>query len=514
MPVVDSRKALAAALGELKKLQDQNLLVIESAAIKDATRKVLVDAGYLQPVIRGWYICVNPAELPGDTTAWYASFWPFISGYLGARFGEAYCLNPEGSVLLQTGNTRVPSQVTVVTSKGGSNVVKLPFDHSLLLYKDTSRIPPVKTVSRDLQVWSIPEAMCLVGGSFYVEYPNEAQIAIQTIRDVSEVLPFVLQEKTTRAAAERLAGAFEFMERKSEAARILKAISTPTVTASAQNPFVLAQPTIKPTRERSPYVLRIRAMWEGWRQDVINTFPSPPGTTPDVEGYLARVEDRYSTDAYNSLSIEGYKVTDELIARVARGDWSPDLNDQDRQNRDTLAARGYYQAFNVVKASVRKVLEGQNPGNVAKAEHHDWLYELFEPSVATGILEQSALLGYRTGPVYLRNSQHTPVPREAILDSLDELWRLIAEEPHAGVRAVLGHHLFVFIHPYYDGNGRCGRFLMNVLLASGGYPWTVVRLTSRSRYMAALEQASVAGDIKPLAAFIRDEMLAEGGDRP
>jgi hypothetical protein len=34
------------------------------------------------------------------------------------------------------------------------------------------------------------------------------------------------------------------------------------------------------------------------------------------------------------------------------------------------------------------------------------------------------------------------------------LFDLIAAEPHPGVRAVLGHFFFVYIHPYMDGNGR------------------------------------------------------------
>jgi Fic family protein len=42
------------------------------------------------------------------------------------------------------------------------------------------------------------------------------------------------------------------------------------------------------------------------------------------------------------------------------------------------------------------------------------------------------------------------------------------------VRVVLGHFVFVYIHPYIDGNGRMGRFLMNLMLASGGYPWAVI----------------------------------------
>ena len=63
---------------------------------------------------------------------------------------------------------------------------------------------------------------------------------------------------------------------------------------------------------------------------------------------------------------------------------------------------------------------------------------------------------------------HAPLPREALADSMEMLFNLLANEPEPAVRAVLGHHLFVFIHPYFDGNGRIGRFLMNAMLASGG----------------------------------------------
>ena len=79
---------------------------------------------------------------------------------------------------------------------------------------------------------------------------------------------------------------------------------------------------------------------------------------------------------------------------------------------------------------------------------------------------------------------------------------LLQNEPEPAVRAVLGHFMFVYIHPYFDGNGRMGRFLMNVMMASGGYPWTVVPLERRSDYMAALEQASVAQDIAPFARLL------------
>ncbi|MDZ7633123.1 MAG: Fic family protein [Bacteroidales bacterium] len=31
---------------------------------------------------------------------------------------------------------------------------------------------------------------------------------------------------------------------------------------------------------------------------------------------------------------------------------------------------------------------------------------------------------------------------------------LLKEEPEVSVRVVLGHFIFVYIHPYFDGNGR------------------------------------------------------------
>jgi Fic family protein len=70
--------------------------------------------------------------------------------------------------------------------------------------------------------------------------------------------------------------------------------------------------------------------------------------------------------------------------------------------------------------------------------------------------------------------------------------------------------LFAFVHPYFDGNGRVARFAMNAMLASGGYPWTVIRTARRTEYMAALEAASAGGDIQPFARFVAEEMAAGG----
>lgn len=214
---------------------------------------------------------------------------------------------------------------------------------------------------------------------------------------------------------------------------------------------------------------------------------------------MKRVEEAYVTDAYHSRSIEGYRVTPELIRRVRSGAWNPDANELDREQRDAMAARGYWQAFELVEKSIARVLKGENPGAVVDDDHRGWYREMFAPSVTAGLLKPSDLAGYRNGQVFIRKSMHVPLKRARFG------MRCPPSSISCGKKSTglaLGHFVFVYIHPYMDGNGRMGRFLMNVMMAAGGYPSTVIPLSARNTYMAALEKASVGEDIAPFAEFL------------
>ena len=254
----------------------------------------------------------------------------------------------------------------------------------------------------------------------------------------------------------------------------------------------------------NPTAARVRALWERFRGPVLELFPAPPGLSRNPESVLGEVDEVYRTDAYHSLSIEGYQVTPELIDRARSGKWDPE--GADRGHRDALAAFGYWRVFRRVRGAVARVLTGQGASSLARTEHQEWYRELFAPSVTAGIVPAHTLAGYRTQPVYIWGSRHVPPRSDAVVDAMGALFDLLDAEPESAVRAVLGHWALGYIHPWTDGNGRMARFLMNLMLCSGGYPWTVIRVEHRAEYMAALDEASSGQQIEPFARFLADRV--------
>lgn len=298
-----------------------------------------------------------------------------------------------------------------------------------------------------------------------------------------------------------LAGAFRNVHRDRIADEIIKTMKSVSHTIRELDPFTTPTPTGLSQRDKSPYVNRINIMWHQMREDVIKNFPKAPGIPKDQIKYLKKVEEIFTTDAYHSLSIERYLVNAELIERVRDGKWNKNST-KDKTERNRMAARGYWQTFQKVKGSIKRILKGNNAGEVADSDYSDWYSELFSPGVVAGIINDSDLVGFRSNQVYIGNSNHIPLTPEAVREAMPALFELLKKESEASVRTVLGHFIFVYIHPYMDGNGRMGRFLMNTMLASGGYPWTVIPVEERPKYMESLESASVKQNIIPFTKFL------------
>jgi hypothetical protein len=497
------QQKLAASLEALEALQKRGTVALRSSDLSRVHRERLLQGGFLQKVMKGWYIPSRPDEARGESTAWYASFWDFCAAYLAVRFNEKWSLSPEQSLFIHTGNWAVPRQLLVRSPRARNKVTTLAHDTSL--FEVRAPLPPKgQEVTVDgLRLFSLPAALVAVGSGLFTRNVTEARTALALVRDASEVLTILLSGGHSVVAG-RLAGAFRNNGHNRIADEITQAMRAAGYDVRENDPFDSPAPFGHPLRARSPYLIRMRLSWQQMRQIVLETFPKAPGNPMDTEAYLKTVDEIYVEDAYHSLSIEGYRVSRELIERIRSGAWNPDGDSGDRQQKDAMAAKGYFEAFQMVKGGVRRVLTGANAGDVFERDHGAWYRALFAPSVSAGILSAADLAGYRSGQVYIRRSKHVPPKPEAVRDTMPELIELLRSEPDAGVRSVLGHFMFVYIHPYLDGNGRMGRFLMNLMLASGGYPWTVVPVERRGDYLKALEAASVAQNVRPFSEFLGD----------
>ncbi|XP_074660158.1 protein adenylyltransferase Fic-like [Tubulanus polymorphus] len=132
----------------------------------------------------------------------------------------------------------------------------------------------------------------------------------------------------------------------------------------------------------------------------------------------------------------------------------------------------------------------------------------------TDLLEiHKRVLGY-VDPIEagrLRNTQvyvgdHTPPSANAILELMREFieWLNSVESTtdlHPIEHAALAHYKLVFIHPFYDGNGRTSRLLMNLILMQAGFPPVIIKVDEKHEYYQHLQTAN-DGDIRPFIRFI------------
>src|SRR5256885_12983001 len=93
--------------------------VVKSTSLPRPDRELLTERGYLQEILRGWYLLSRPIDKAGDSTTWYGAFWDFLSIYLEERFGSDYCFSASSSIDIHIGANVIPQQVIAITAHGG-----------------------------------------------------------------------------------------------------------------------------------------------------------------------------------------------------------------------------------------------------------------------------------------------------------------------------------------------------------------------------------------------------------
>ena len=125
--------------------------------------------------------------------------------------------------------------------------------------------------------------------------------------------------------------------------------------------------------------------------------------------------------------------------------------------------------------------------------------------------------GFRTSDVRVTKSRFKASPAKYVKTDIELLIKWYNENKkkmHPLVLGVMFHHKFEKIHPFFDGNGRTGRMLMNYILIRLGYPPVIFRKKLRSFYLDALREADKTNlteidkkAYKKLIEFSADEMI-------
>lgn len=217
-----------------------------------------------------------------------------------------------------------------------------------------------------------------------------------------------------------------------------------------------------------------------------------------MDAILKKAISQKQYDIYHSTTIEGYIITPAEVEEAILGT-GPKGKESLEKLRNKMAIVGHSQAFEYVVAKIR---EDFGRAELSEDLISEIYFQLFKPSVDVKIIDRFDLLGYRKIKVYIRGSRYVPPSFEKVPDLMQSFVPLINEIENNIIKAILAHYFFVTIHPYPDGNGRCGRLLMNYLLAASGYHWVTVTLDKRDIYFQALQKGQLDGDVLPFAKFI------------
>ena len=98
---------------------------------------------------------------------------------------------------------------------------------------------------------------------------------------------------------------------------------------------------------------------------------------------------------------------------------------------------------------------------------------------------------FRTSGVRISGANFVPPNALKIDDYITELtdWTN-SSDLNIVLKSAIFHHRFVWIHPFFDGNGRMARLLFNLLLMKEGFPPAIILKNDRKKYYDALNSAN------------------------
>jgi len=212
---------------------------------------------------------------------------------------------------------------------------------------------------------------------------------------------------------------------------------------------------------------------------------------------LNKIKEQFQIEmTYNSNAIEGNSLTlKETFWVIKEG-----LTIKEKPLKDHLEAKNHKEALEFLYDLI------EHDKQHAVSEH--LIKQLHQLVVSES---QKDIAGkYRDGNVVISGADHKPPSYIDVPKKMQELVREFGNKKdkkiHIIETAALLHHKMTNIHPFWDGNGRSARLVMNILIMGAGYPIAIILKNDRKRYYRVLSLAD-KGNLKPLCEFIAQTVI-------
>lgn len=173
---------------------------------------------------------------------------------------------------------------------------------------------------------------------------------------------------------------------------------------------------------------------------------------------------------YESSRIEGSSLTKTDTKLLLNNEISP----KNKPIRDIKETQNHRDVYFWLKQNLKKELSKELILN---------LHALLKKDVTEDAGQ------FRDRQVFV--SDLIPIKANMINNEIDNLieWYKNNKEMHIFEKIVIFHCKFEKIHPFFDGNGRVGRLILNFMLMKENYPIVILKNKNKRRYYNALKKA-------------------------
>lgn len=189
---------------------------------------------------------------------------------------------------------------------------------------------------------------------------------------------------------------------------------------------------------------------------------------------------------YNSNSIEGNTLTLQETKMIIKEGFTI----KGKSLREHFEAVNHQDAIEYIESLVSKdyILTEKDILNV-----HELVLKQIEKEIAGR---------FRTSGVRISGANFVPPNALKVNEYITELidWVNVSDL-NIVLKSAIFHHRFVWIHPFFDGNGRTVRLIFNLLLMKEGFPPAIILKNDRKKYYDALNQAN-NGDYSKLVLLV------------